>query len=60
MWPTVTASQEVFDSKVKPFSLTCLGFVDDFRVIFSECDIHVSECVPCNNNLFDFAFHFTV
>ena len=32
----------------------------DFRVIFSEGDIHVSECVPCHMNLFDLSLYLTV
>ena len=51
----VTASQEVLDTKVKPFRFTGLGFVSDFAKIFSECDIHISESVPCHLNALDFA-----
>ena len=50
---TITGSQEVFDTKVEPFSLTCLGFYLDFTIVFSERDIHVSERVSCNMNLGD-------
>ena len=55
---TVRASQEVFDTKVEPFSFTCLGFIFDFTIVFSKRDIHVSECVSCHLNLLDFAFVF--
>ena len=54
---SVTTSQEILDTKVKPFRFTGLGFVSDFPKIFSECDIHISECVPMNLNAFDFAFY---
>ena len=56
---SVTGSQEVFDSKVEPFSFTRLGFGNDFAIVFSERDIHVSECVSCNLNLLDFSLDFT-
>ena len=57
---TVRASQEVFDSKVEPFSLTRLGFIFDFTIVFSERDVHVSEGVSCNLNLYDFTLYFSV
>ena len=57
---TITASQEVFDSHIKPFGFTRLGFGNDFAIVFSERDIHISKRISCNMNLFDFTLNLTV
>ena len=54
---SVTASQEVLDTKVEPFRFTGLRFVADFAKIFSEGDIHITECVSVNLNTLDFTFY---
>ena len=47
----VTASQEVLDTHIEPFRFTSLGFGLDFAKIFSERDIHITDCVTCDLNL---------
>ena len=55
---TVTANQEVFDTKIEPFSFTRLGFKLDFAIVFSERDIYVFRRVSINLDAFDSTLYF--